>query len=526
MCHDLPPLHLWRRLLLLAVLPGHPDLRLPRRRAGHPSDRPDPRPLRLRHGQPSARRCRPRSPRCRPGPPTRPPRTATSRPSSPHRCSRRPRRTSRSRRARRAATPAPQQQYPAPDGGQHGLRGDAAGRAPPRPGSRTRTQYNGQQYRGLLTPRASTAGAAGTMAAMGNAVLHSIHVHPVKALRGQSLREADVEPWGLAGDRRWVLVDDGGKVVTQREQPRLALAAAETLSGRRPSPVAPGRRPADGRRARAGRARRRVDIFGDKVEAVARRRRPRTRGAAPTSGTEVRLVHLDDPAVRRPVDPRVRAAGRDGEFRRRLSAAAHHAGLAGRAQLRDRARAITPARVPLPMNRFRPNVVVAGTEAWAEDGWHRVAVGEVVFRVAKPVRQLRRHHDRPGHRASAARSRCARSPASAASAGSWSSGRIWCPSPAARCASATRSRSSADPPGGGTPAAGRFVGAVGRPGKTGGATALRVPRSPGTCRRGAGGVAEGGAGHCVRSSGSGAGGTTRCAVRRTSSRHGWPWSPS
>ncbi|MFE7993974.1 MOSC N-terminal beta barrel domain-containing protein, partial [Streptomyces shenzhenensis] len=56
---------------------------------------------------------------------------------------------------------------------------------------------------------------------MGNATLHSIHVHPVKAFRGVSPREAAVEPWGLAGDRRWALIDDGGKVVTQREEPRL-----------------------------------------------------------------------------------------------------------------------------------------------------------------------------------------------------------------------------------------------------------------------------------------------------------------
>jgi uncharacterized protein YcbX len=35
------------------------------------------------------------------------------------------------------------------------------------------------------------------------------------------------------------------------------------------------------------------------------------------------------------------------------------------------------------MNRFRPNLVIAGTEPWAEDDWKRIAVGEVTFRVAK-----------------------------------------------------------------------------------------------------------------------------------------------
>ncbi len=44
---------------------------------------------------------------------------------------------------------------------------------------------------------------------MGNARLQSIHVHPVKAFRSLALREAVVEPWGLTGDRRWMLVDDG-----------------------------------------------------------------------------------------------------------------------------------------------------------------------------------------------------------------------------------------------------------------------------------------------------------------------------
>ena len=38
----------------------------------------------------------------------------------------------------------------------------------------------------------------------------------------------------------------------------------------------------------------------------------------------------------------------------------------------------------VPMNRFRPNVVVAGAPPWAEDRWRRIRVGSVTFRVAKP----------------------------------------------------------------------------------------------------------------------------------------------
>jgi uncharacterized protein YcbX len=39
---------------------------------------------------------------------------------------------------------------------------------------------------------------------------------------------------------------------------------------------------------------------------------------------------------------------------------------------------------PVPMNRFRPNVVVSGTAPWAEDGWRRLAIGNVVLRIPKP----------------------------------------------------------------------------------------------------------------------------------------------
>src|SRR3954469_7796274 len=102
---------------------------------------------------------------------------------------------------------------------------------------------------------------------MGNAELHSIHVHPVKAFRGQSPRQAVVEPWGLAGDRRWVLTDAGGKVVTQRQQPRLAQAAAELLPGGGIRLSAPGRAPLTVPVPEVTDTTT-VDIFGTKVEAV------------------------------------------------------------------------------------------------------------------------------------------------------------------------------------------------------------------------------------------------------------------
>ncbi|WP_432136201.1 MULTISPECIES: MOSC domain-containing protein [unclassified Streptomyces] len=216
---------------------------------------------------------------------------------------------------------------------------------------------------------------------MTEARLLSIHVHPVKAARGVAPREAVVEPWGLAGDRRWALIDDGGRVVTQRRHPRLALAAAEPLPGGGVRLSAPGLPSLDVAVPEPGETVP-VELFSDKVEAV-------PAGAAAHTwcsthlGADVRLVHMDDPAGRRPLAPEYALPGETVSFAdgfpllvtTTASLEALNALIAGGDH---------PQEGPLPMNRFRPNVVVSGTEPWAEDEWTRLTIGAVPFRVAKP----------------------------------------------------------------------------------------------------------------------------------------------
>jgi uncharacterized protein YcbX len=216
---------------------------------------------------------------------------------------------------------------------------------------------------------------------MGNARLQSIHIHPVKAFRSLALREAVVEPWGLAGDRRWMLVDDGGKVVTQRQRPRLALAAAEPLPGGGLRLSAPGAEPLTVPVPSGGTVT--VELFRDKVEAVPAEDPAAHAWCGALVGADVRLVYLDDPATRRPVDPEYALPGEtvsfaDGYPLLLTTTASLDAlnSLIGQGEFADEG--------PLPMDRFRPNVVVAGTAPWAEDAWSRVTIGEVAFRVAKP----------------------------------------------------------------------------------------------------------------------------------------------
>ncbi|MEU6660221.1 MOSC N-terminal beta barrel domain-containing protein [Streptomyces sp. NPDC046821] len=215
---------------------------------------------------------------------------------------------------------------------------------------------------------------------MPNASLHSIHVHPLKSVRGHAPDEAVVEPWGLAGDRRWVLIDDSGTVVTQRQHPRLALTSASIPDGDGLRMAAPGRRPLTVPvPAPAGTTT--VNIFGDKVEAVLADDSAHSWWSA-YLGSDVRLVHLDDPATRRPVDPEY---ARPGET---VSFADGYPLLLTTVSSLDALNSLIAQgdhsdEGPLPMNRFRPNVVVDGTPPWAEDDWSRIAIGDVTFRVTK-----------------------------------------------------------------------------------------------------------------------------------------------
>ncbi|MER7515478.1 MOSC N-terminal beta barrel domain-containing protein [Streptomyces sp. NPDC126499] len=214
-------------------------------------------------------------------------------------------------------------------------------------------------------------------------VLRSVHVHPVKALRGFAPAEAEVQPWGLAGDRRWTVVETAGKVVTQRQHARLALASAALLADGGVTLSGPGREPLTVEVPSPSEANGTipVDVFGTTVEAV-----PADPAAdAWFSGyldSEVRLVHMDDPARRRPVDPDHALPGETVSFADGypllLTTTSSLDALNSLIAQGDHA-----DEGPLPMNRFRPNVVVDGTAPWAEDDWRRLSIGDVTFRVAK-----------------------------------------------------------------------------------------------------------------------------------------------
>ena len=216
----------------------------------------------------------------------------------------------------------------------------------------------------------------------------SLHVHPVKSTRGSSVTRAVVEPWGLAGDRRWMVVDADGGLVTARVASRLlhvtphVVGEAELwIEGPHASPITvTGTRTGTGTEGESVQVR----VWDDVVAAT----RPSAEADAwfgKLLEREVRLVWLDDPTVRR-----VKALiGRPDDY---VSFAdAYPLLLATTASLRQlnewvdeeaRLRGEGPP-VPLVMERFRPSVVIDTEVPFAEDGWRHVVIGTTAFRAVK-----------------------------------------------------------------------------------------------------------------------------------------------
>lgn len=202
----------------------------------------------------------------------------------------------------------------------------------------------------------------------------ALYRYPVKSLGGQSVAQAAVEPLGLAGDRRWMIVDPDGRFLTRRQIPHLARIAAH------PHPLGvelhrAGAAPLVVRFPDRAAPARPVTIWSDRVEA-----QPGGNEAdawlAQAVGRPLHLVYQPDHCPR-PVSPKYarpddRVSFADGFpllVTTEESLAALNAALGE----------------PVVMERFRPNIVLAGAPApWAEDEWRRLRLGPITLRIAKP----------------------------------------------------------------------------------------------------------------------------------------------
>lgn len=214
------------------------------------------------------------------------------------------------------------------------------------------------------------------------AILSQLILYPIKSCAGLALEEAVVTVSGLSAhgihDREWMLVTNEGQFLTQREFPRMATVVPR-VEGDTLAVTAPGMPPLHLPLARETGATLRVQIWDDSINAD-----DCGDAAAAWFGqaldTSCRLVRFK-PELARPTSTKwTGGAPSSARF-----ADAYPLLLIGQASLDEiNRRMVSAGRAALPMDRFRPNLVVAGLESFEEDHLESLQTNDIVIKPVKP----------------------------------------------------------------------------------------------------------------------------------------------
>lgn len=201
-------------------------------------------------------------------------------------------------------------------------------------------------------------------------VLSSIHVYPIKSTAGLALQSAGIDARGLVHDRRWMVVDADNRFLTGRQLPRLVLVRAipdgdgllvDAPSMPRLKVLAP-----DGTGERLP-----VTVWDDAVDAACADAISDA-WLSEFLGRPVRLVMMDAHSVRTVTSAHAHGVSFADAYPFLGISQASLDGLNAR------------LGAPIPMQRFRPNLVIAGCDPHAEDHWQRIRIGAIEFEAAKP----------------------------------------------------------------------------------------------------------------------------------------------
>ncbi len=202
-----------------------------------------------------------------------------------------------------------------------------------------------------------------------NIQVSGLFIYPVKSLAGISLESSEVDDMGLQYDRRWMLVTSDGKFMTQRTLPKMALISTSlengqlTLSTKDKEPHHVALTTADSEKMD-------VVVWKDSLR-VSRVGADADTWLSDVLDIDCHLVYIEEDVVRQCKLEFSEEGDRTG------FSDAYPILLVSEASLTDLNQRLDK---PVDMRRFRPNIVITGCEAFAEDKFRHFSVGEVAMK--------------------------------------------------------------------------------------------------------------------------------------------------
>jgi uncharacterized protein YcbX len=208
---------------------------------------------------------------------------------------------------------------------------------------------------------------------MTHLILSEIFIYPVKSLAGISANSWPVSEKGFQHDRKWMIIDNNRKFLSQRVVPRMVLIKT-ALTDKELILSAPGMKnislpldPVDGHIINS-------TIWHDQCDARSVSM-DANRWLSDFLKLDCRLVYQPDEVIR-PVDP---------HYARPADKVAFSDGFPFLIISENSLVALNrDMQLDLPMIRFRPNLVISGCPAYTEDSWREISIGPIDFRLPKP----------------------------------------------------------------------------------------------------------------------------------------------
>jgi uncharacterized protein YcbX len=207
---------------------------------------------------------------------------------------------------------------------------------------------------------------------MADVRISKLIIYPLKSAAGIQLESASIDSFGLNNDRRWMLVDEQGVMITQRQHARLCLLEPRLEKNRLYLQTAgfnelsvPAAEPRNKLPASVWDDNCRAHDCGDTA----------AEWLSDFLGIKCRLVYFPENENRQ-VDLDYARVGDRTAFSDGFPIL-----LTSESSLDDLNQRLVK---PVGMERFRPNLVINGAPAYAEDQWNQLRVGEINLRVVKP----------------------------------------------------------------------------------------------------------------------------------------------